>query len=69
MQFLHDELEKLRPILFRLATDSDDDDEGLGEILTASDSVTRVLAQYDRLVRQSVHAKDGQSTNTSTRDE
>ena len=30
LQYLHDELEKLRPILFRLATESEDGDEGLG---------------------------------------
>ncbi|UJR10896.1 hypothetical protein I4U23_015084 [Adineta vaga] len=58
MTYLHDELEKLRPILFRLATESEDGDEGLGEILTASDSLSRVLAQYDRLVRQNANFKD-----------
>jgi ADP-ribosylation factor-binding protein GGA len=58
MTYLHDELEKLRPVLFRLATESEDGDEGLGEILLASDSLSRVLAQYDRLVKQDHLIKD-----------
>ncbi|CAF1375750.1 unnamed protein product [Adineta steineri] len=58
MTYLHDELEKLRPVLFRLATESEDGDEGLGEILLASDTLSRVLAQYDRLVQQNIYAKD-----------
>lgn len=29
-KFLHDELEKFRPILFRLASETDEDDQGLG---------------------------------------
>ncbi|CAM4791759.1 unnamed protein product [Rotaria magnacalcarata] len=58
MSYLHEELEKFRPILFRLATESEDGDEGLGEILSASDSLSRVLAQYDRLVRQDNDNKD-----------
>ena len=33
----------------------------LGEILSASDSLSRVLAQYDRLVRDDHYGKDGSS--------
>ena len=33
----------------------------LGEILLASDSLSRVLAQYDRLVKQDHLIKDGSS--------
>ncbi|CAF3195897.1 unnamed protein product [Rotaria socialis] len=63
MSYLHEELEKFRPILFRLATESEDGDEGLGEILSASDSLSRVLAQYDRLVRQDNDNKDDPTNN------
>jgi len=31
----------------------------LGEILLASDSLSRVLSQYDRLVKQDNYSKDG----------
>ena len=31
----------------------------LGEILSAGDSLSRVLAQYERLVKQDTYAKDG----------
>ncbi len=31
----------------------------LGDILLASDSLSRVLAQYDRLVKQDNYTKDG----------
>jgi len=34
----------------------------LGDILSASDSLSRVLAQYDRLVKQENHNKDGSSS-------
>lgn len=51
IQFLHEELEKFRPILFRLATESEDGDDSLGEILSLSDSLTKVLSEYDRLVK------------------
>ncbi|CAF3740690.1 unnamed protein product [Rotaria sp. Silwood1] len=58
MSYLRDELEKFRPVLFRLATESEDGDEGLGEILLASDSLSRVLSQYERLVTQDHYNKD-----------
>ncbi|CAF0734273.1 unnamed protein product [Didymodactylos carnosus] len=52
MKYLHDELEKLRPVLYRLASETEDSDDGLGDILLASDAVSRVLGQYERLVTQ-----------------
>lgn len=58
MEYLHDELEKFRPILFRLATESEDGDESLGEILSLSDSLSKVLSEYDRLIRSDHLFKD-----------
>ncbi|CAF0913471.1 unnamed protein product [Didymodactylos carnosus] len=52
MKYLYDELEKLRPVLFRLVSESEDANDGLGDILAASDTVSRVLGQYERLVTQ-----------------
>ncbi|NXF01203.1 GGA2 protein, partial [Smithornis capensis] len=42
--------EKLRPLLFRLASEAVADDEALAEILQANDQLLRVLGQYRQLV-------------------
>lgn len=54
MKELYDTLEKHRPNLFRLASDTDDkDNEGLSEILKSNDNVVKVMGQYKRLVEDS----------------
>ncbi|NXT22543.1 GGA2 protein, partial [Syrrhaptes paradoxus] len=40
--------EKLRPLLFRLASETVDDDEALAEILQANDKLAQALGQYRR---------------------
>ncbi|KFP73580.1 ADP-ribosylation factor-binding protein GGA2, partial [Acanthisitta chloris] len=50
LQALSQRCEKLRPLLFRLASEAVADDEVLAEILQASDKLTRALGQYRQVV-------------------
>lgn len=55
---LYDNLEKQRPKLFRLASETDESDEsGITDILKANDEVIRVMALYE----DTVHKPDGDS--------
>ncbi|XP_038675582.1 ADP-ribosylation factor-binding protein GGA1-like isoform X1 [Scyliorhinus canicula] len=47
---LYQRCEKLRPTLFRLASDTIDNDEALVEILQANDSLTHVVNLYKKIV-------------------
>ncbi|MEE6528651.1 hypothetical protein FKM82_031245, partial [Ascaphus truei] len=51
MKELYQRCEKMRPTLFRLASDTEDNDEALAEILQANDSLTQVINTYRQLVR------------------
>ncbi|NWQ79751.1 GGA2 protein, partial [Columbina picui] len=42
--------EKLRPLLFRLASETADDDEALAEILQANDELVQVLGRHRQVV-------------------
>ena len=54
-QELYDNLEKQRPSLFRLASDTDEkDNEGMTEILAVNDSVVKTMSLYKRLVEGEV---------------
>lgn len=48
---LYQRCEKMRPTLFRLASDTEDNDEALAEILQANDSLTQVINLYRQLVQ------------------
>uniref|UniRef100_A0A8C1JDK0 Golgi-associated, gamma adaptin ear containing, ARF binding protein 1 n=2 Tax=Cyprinus carpio TaxID=7962 RepID=A0A8C1JDK0_CYPCA len=48
---LYQRCEKMRPTLFRLASDTEDNDEALAEILQANDSLTQVINLYRLLVK------------------
>ncbi|BFZ02797.1 hypothetical protein BsWGS_05836 [Bradybaena similaris] len=51
MKELYENLEKQRPNLFRLASDTDENDnDGINDILKANDSVTRVMTLYKEKV-------------------
>nr|XP_002122616.1 ADP-ribosylation factor-binding protein GGA1 isoform X1 [Ciona intestinalis] len=50
MKELYDSCHKLRPTLFRLASDTDDDEGALMEILRANDDVTRVMQSFEKIV-------------------
>ncbi|KAM4721800.1 ADP-ribosylation factor-binding protein GGA1 [Rhinophrynus dorsalis] len=51
MKELYQRCEKMRPTLFRLASDTEDNDEALAEILQANDSLTQVINLYRQLVK------------------
>ncbi|XP_023670407.1 ADP-ribosylation factor-binding protein GGA1 [Paramormyrops kingsleyae] len=48
---LYQRCEKMRPTLFRLASDTEDNDEALAEILQANDSLTQVINLYRQQVK------------------
>ncbi|NXI22843.1 GGA1 protein, partial [Sterrhoptilus dennistouni] len=51
MKELYQRCERMRPMLFRLASDTEDNDEALAEILQANDNLTQVINLYKHLVR------------------
>ncbi|KAM9844033.1 ADP-ribosylation factor-binding protein GGA1-like isoform 1-T1 [Aulostomus maculatus] len=51
LQDLYQRCEKMRPTLFRLASDTEDNDEALAEILQANDSLTHVINMYKQQVK------------------
>lgn len=48
---LYQRCEKMRPTLFRLASDTEDNDEALGDILEANDMLTQVINLYRQLIK------------------
>ncbi|XP_074867061.1 ADP-ribosylation factor-binding protein GGA2 isoform X2 [Carettochelys insculpta] len=65
LQSVFERSEKLRPLLFRLASETVDDDEALAEILQANDKLTQVLSLYKQVV---VDHDQGKSSVTSSTD-
>uniref|UniRef100_A0A8C7FEC2 Golgi associated, gamma adaptin ear containing, ARF binding protein 1 n=1 Tax=Oncorhynchus kisutch TaxID=8019 RepID=A0A8C7FEC2_ONCKI len=63
IQDLYQHCEKMRPTLFRLASDTEDNDEALGEILQANDSLTQVINLYRQQVKGEV-VNGNNSANT-----
>uniref|UniRef100_UPI0037E960EE ADP-ribosylation factor-binding protein GGA1-like isoform X2 n=1 Tax=Semicossyphus pulcher TaxID=241346 RepID=UPI0037E960EE len=59
---LYQRCEKMRPTLFRLASDTEDNDEALADILQANDSLTQVINLYRQLVKGEDVTKDGITT-------
>uniref|UniRef100_A0A4W4FL67 Golgi-associated, gamma adaptin ear containing, ARF binding protein 1 n=1 Tax=Electrophorus electricus TaxID=8005 RepID=A0A4W4FL67_ELEEL len=59
---LYQRCERMRPTLFRLASDTEDNDEALAEILQANDSLTQVINLYRQLVKG--EEVNGESTTT-----
>ncbi|NWZ62590.1 GGA1 protein, partial [Acrocephalus arundinaceus] len=51
MKELYQRCQRMRPMLFRLASDTEDNDEALAEILQANDNLTQVINLYKQLVR------------------
>ncbi|RUS85567.1 hypothetical protein EGW08_006650, partial [Elysia chlorotica] len=59
MKELYESLEKARPSLFRLASDTDENDtDGINDILHANDAVTRVMTLYKEKVEGEKPAGD-----------
>uniref|UniRef100_A0A668AII8 Golgi-associated, gamma adaptin ear containing, ARF binding protein 1 n=1 Tax=Myripristis murdjan TaxID=586833 RepID=A0A668AII8_9TELE len=60
---LYQRCEKMRPTLFRLASDTEDNDEALADILQANDSLTQVINLYRQLVKgEKVNGDSSSST-------
>uniref|UniRef100_A0A667ZNF6 Golgi-associated, gamma adaptin ear containing, ARF binding protein 1 n=1 Tax=Myripristis murdjan TaxID=586833 RepID=A0A667ZNF6_9TELE len=60
---LYQRCEKMRPTLFRLASDTEDNDEALADILQANDSLTQVINLYRQLVKgEKVNGDTGSSS-------
>lgn len=51
MKELYQRCEHMRPMLFRLASDTEDNDEALAEILQANDNLTQVINLYKQIVK------------------
>ncbi|KAJ7330117.1 hypothetical protein JRQ81_016291 [Phrynocephalus forsythii] len=51
MKELYQRCERMRPMLFRLASDTEDNDEALAEILQANDNLTQVINLYRQVVK------------------
>nr|XP_042708948.1 ADP-ribosylation factor-binding protein GGA2 isoform X2 [Chrysemys picta bellii] len=66
LQSLFERCEKLRPLLFRLASETTDDDEALAEILQANDKLTQALGLYRQVVVG--HDQGRRSSVTSSTD-
>ncbi|XP_075574405.1 ADP-ribosylation factor-binding protein GGA2 [Pelecanus crispus] len=65
LQTLFQRCEKLRPLLFRLASETVDDDEALAEILQANDKLTQALGQYRQVVASHENGGGGGSATSS----
>uniref|UniRef100_A0A672FPS5 Golgi associated, gamma adaptin ear containing, ARF binding protein 1 n=1 Tax=Salarias fasciatus TaxID=181472 RepID=A0A672FPS5_SALFA len=63
-QDLYQRCEKMRPTLFRLASDTEDNDEALAEILQANDSLTHVINLYKQQVKGEI--VNGNNTSGGT---
>ncbi|CAF95264.1 unnamed protein product, partial [Tetraodon nigroviridis] len=64
---LYQRCEKMRPTLFRLAGDTEDNDEALADILQANDSLTQVINLYRQLVKgEEVSADEATAQQPST---
>ncbi|KAK2833795.1 hypothetical protein Q5P01_017684 [Channa striata] len=67
IQDLYQRCEKMRPTLFRLASDTEDNDEALAEILQANDSLTHVINLYKQQVKgEIVNGNSGLNTGKQT---
>ncbi|KAK6312251.1 hypothetical protein J4Q44_G00179150 [Coregonus suidteri] len=58
---LYDRCDKLRRAAFKMATETEDNDTSLGEILQASDDLSRVINSYKKIVK-------GQTVNGDSED-
>ncbi|XP_048758956.2 ADP-ribosylation factor-binding protein GGA1-like isoform X2 [Ostrea edulis] len=66
MKELYDSLEKLRPSLFRLASDTDEkDNDAISDILKSNDEVMQVMAQYKTKVGD-ISSQNGHSSNPAS---
>ncbi|XP_042559772.1 ADP-ribosylation factor-binding protein GGA3a [Clupea harengus] len=64
---LHDECDKLRRDVFKMATETDDNDNSLGDILQASDDLSRVINCYKEIVEGQMFNGDTPGSSMSER--
>jgi ADP-ribosylation factor-binding protein GGA len=50
MKYLFEELTKMQPNLIKLATETEENDESIGDILKANDQCERIIDQYKQIV-------------------
>ncbi|OXB81851.1 UNVERIFIED_CONTAM: hypothetical protein H355_015048 [Colinus virginianus] len=66
LQGLFQRCEKLRPLLFRLASETVDDDEALAELLQANDRLVQALGRYRKTVGSAEGDGEGCSASSSS---
>ncbi|KAK9540017.1 hypothetical protein VZT92_002493 [Zoarces viviparus] len=64
---LNGDCDKLRQTVFQLATETEDNDSCLGDILQASDDLSHVINSYKRIVEGQIINEDAQQTQLSVR--
>ncbi|XP_052392618.1 ADP-ribosylation factor-binding protein GGA3 [Carassius gibelio] len=57
---LYERCDKLRRTAFKLATEAEDNDSSLGDILKANDDLSRVISSYKRIVEGQADDGDGE---------
>ncbi|XP_033117970.1 ADP-ribosylation factor-binding protein GGA1-like [Anneissia japonica] len=63
MKELYISCEKMRPNLFRLASSTDDKEDGIGEILEANDKLTKVMELYRAKIGEVIVAESSDSSS------
>lgn len=63
IKYLYDELEKMRPNLAQLATETEDNDNSIGEIIQAIEQSEKIINQYKRIVESNVDSDRNRDTN------
>ncbi|XP_061089202.1 ADP-ribosylation factor-binding protein GGA3-like [Conger conger] len=67
MRNLYEQCDKLRPTLFRLASDTMDDDDALAGILQANDKLTSIVNLYQEMFGSKVVNENGRSDHSKTK--
>jgi hypothetical protein len=55
IKFVYEELERRRTNLVKIATETEDDDEAINEILKTNDQCDRIISQYKRIILKEVN--------------
>ena len=66
LQELYNSIEKMRPTLFRMASELKQDEEGMAEILQTNETVIRVMDRYKAIFGEPPPPSGSSSTSSST---
>ena len=66
MQELYNSIEKMRPNLFRMASELKQDEEGMAEILQTNETVIRVMDRYKSIFGEPPPSTTASSSSTTT---